>query len=255
MLARNDFAERYGTGTPIALHEFLYPIAQAYDSVAMAADVELGGSDQLFNFLLAREYQQHAGQPKQICMTTPILEGLDGVIRMGKSRGNYVGLAEPAAEMFGKLMSLPDTMIARYATLAAFRPAAAIAELERGLASGAIHPMDAKKDLAQEIVTRYHDSGAARAARERFEATVQRREIPADIPEVACPPEWRNVSDALVGAGLAASRREAERLVQQGGVKIDGSAVTDPKLPWSQTTPIVLSVGTRKFIKILPTPR
>jgi tyrosyl-tRNA synthetase len=255
MLARNDFAERYGTGTPIALHEFLYPIAQAYDSVAMEADVELGGSDQLFNFLLAREYQQHAGQPKQICMTTPILEGLDGVIRMGKSRGNYVGLAEPAAEMFGKLMSLPDTMIARYATLAAFRPVAAIAELERGLASGAIHPMDAKKDLAQEIVTRYHDTGAARAARERFEATVQRREIPADIPEVACAPEWRNVSDALVGAGLAASRREAERLVQQGGVKIDGSAVADPKLPWSQTTPLVLSVGTRKFIKILPTPQ
>ena len=252
MLARNDFAERYGTGTPIALHEFLYPIAQAYDSVAMKADVELGGSDQLFNFLLAREYQHHAGQPKQICMTTPILEGLDGVIRMGKSRGNYVGLAEPAAEMFGKLMSLPDSMIPRYAALAAFRPADAVAALERDLASGTAHPMTAKKDLAEEIVTEYHDATAARGARERFEATVQRGEIPTDIREIASLPDWRNVSDALVGAGLAASRREAERLVQQGGVKIDGSPVTDPKRVWSLGEPLVLSVGTRKFVRILP---
>ncbi len=252
MLARNDFAERYGSGTPIALHEFLYPIAQAYDSVAMHADVELGGSDQLFNFLLAREYQQHAGQPKQICMTTPILEGLDGVIRMGKSRGNYVGLAEPANDMFGKLMSLPDAMIARYASLAAFRPAAAVAQLERGIADGRVHPMTAKKDLAQEITAKYHDVTAARGARERFEATVQRGEIPTDIREVAALPDWRNVSDALVGTGLAASRREAERLVQQGGVKIDGTAVTDPKGPWTHNASLVLSVGTRKFVRVLP---
>ncbi len=252
MLARNDFAERYGSGTPIALHEFLYPIAQAYDSVAMEADVELGGSDQLFNFLLAREYQQHAGQRKQICMTTPILEGLDGVVRMGKSRGNYVGLAEPAPEMFGKLMSLPDEMLPRYASLAAFRPPEAVARLERDLASGALHPMTAKKDLAEEIVTKYHDATAARSARERFEATVQRGEIPSDIREFAALPDWRNVSDALVGVGLATSRREAERLVQQGGVKIDGGAVTDPKRNWSPTDSVVLSVGTRKFVRVLP---
>ena len=252
MLARNDFAERYGSGTPIALHEFLYPIAQAYDSVAMEADVELGGSDQLFNFLLAREYQQHAGQRKQICMTTPILEGLDGVIRMGKSRGNYVGLTEPAPDMFGKLMSLPDAMLPRYATLAAFRPAAEVAALERDLASGGLHPMTAKKDLAQEIVTKYHDATAARSARERFEATVQRGEIPAELQTIQAGSDWRNVSHALAASGMASSRREAERLIEQGGVKIDGETVTDPKRAWSHTSAVVLSVGTRKFVRILP---
>jgi tyrosyl-tRNA synthetase len=251
MLARNDFAERYRSNTPIALHEFLYPIAQAYDSVAMHADVELGGSDQLFNFLLAREYQQHAGQPKQICMTTPILEGLDGVIRMGKSRGNYVGLAEPANEMFGKLMSLPDEMIPRYAALAAFRPAAEVAALERDLASGVLHPMTAKKDLAQEIVTKYHDATAAKIARERFEATVQRGELPTDLPEAPASPDWRNLSDALIGTGLAASRREAERLVTQGGVKIDGEVAHDPKHAWDYPASVVLSVGSRKHVRIL----
>ena len=151
--------------SPIALHEFLYPIAQAYDSVAMQADVELGGSDQLFNFLLAREYQAHAGQPKQICMTTPILEGTDGSIRMGKSKGNYIGLTEPASEQFGKLMSLPDEMVPRYAELAAFRSPEAVAALRAGLASGALHPMAAKKDLAEEIVDAL--SWCAEAARAR----------------------------------------------------------------------------------------
>jgi tyrosyl-tRNA synthetase len=143
-------------------------------------------------------------------------------------------------------------MLPRYASLAAFRTPAAVAALERDLASGALHPMTAKKDLAEEIVTKYHDAAAARNARERFEATVQRGEIPTDIREFAALPDWRNVSDALVGVGLATSRREAERLVQQGGVKIDGGAVTDPKRSWSPTAPVVLSVGTRKFVRVLP---
>jgi tyrosyl-tRNA synthetase len=252
MLARKDFAERYAGGVPIAMHELLYPIAQAYDSVAMQADVELGGSDQLFNFLLARQYQQHAGQPKQICMTVPILEGTDGVARMGKSRGNYIGLSEPASEQFGKLMSLPDEVVPRYAELAAFRGPQAVAALRDGLRDGSLHPMTAKKDLAEEIVTRYHGPADARAARDRFEATVQRGEVPDDIPEVVAEPGWRMVADALVSCGFAASKREAERLVAGKGVKVDGVAIDDARRPWAFAEPVVLSVGSRRFARILP---
>jgi tyrosyl-tRNA synthetase len=253
MLTRNDFSERYGGGVPIALHEFLYPIAQAYDSVAMAADVELGGSDQLFNFLLAREYQHHAGQPKQICMTTPILEGTDGVVRMGKSRGNYIGLTEPASEQFGKLMSLPDEMVPRYAELAAFQPTAEVAALRASLASGALHPMAAKKSVAEAVVARYHGAEAARAARERFEATVQRGELPSDVPEIPAGEGWRSIADALVGCGFAASKREAERLVAGNGVKVDGAPVSDPRAAWTARVPVILSVGSKRFARIIPT--
>jgi tyrosyl-tRNA synthetase len=253
MLSRNDFSERYASGTPIALHEFLYPIAQAYDSVAMACDVELGGSDQLFNFLLAREYQAHAGQPRQICMTTPILEGTDGVVRMGKSKGNYIGLAEPASEQFGKMMSLPDEMVPRYALLAAFQSPEHVEELRAKLVAGALHPMTAKKDLAEEIVARYHGADAARAARERFEATVQRGEIPSDMREIVADPSWRTATDALVASGFASSKREAERLIAGNGVKIDGIVVPDPRAPWiAAPSPVVLSVGSRRFVRINP---
>jgi tyrosyl-tRNA synthetase len=253
MLSRNDFSNRYGSGVPIALHEFLYPVAQAYDSVAMACDVELGGSDQLFNFLLAREYQAHAGQPKQICMTVPILEGTDGVVRMGKSKGNYIALTEPAAEQFGKLMSLPDAMVPRYAELAAFRDADAVETLRAALASGAIHPMAAKKDLAVEIVARYHGTEHAHAARERFEATVQRGEAPAEMRDVMSLPQWKSIADAIVGCGFAASKREAERLVAGNGVKLDGTIVSDPRAPWVvPASPLVLSVGSRRFARVHP---
>jgi tyrosyl-tRNA synthetase len=251
MLARKDFAERYAGGTPIALHEFLYPIAQAYDSVAMGADVELGGSDQLFNLLLGREYQQLARQPKQICMTTPILEGLDGVVRMGKSRGNYVGLTEPAGEQFGKLMSLPDDMTVRYAELAAFASPEEVLQLRHALEAGSLHPMTAKKDVAERIVARYHDAAAARAARERFEATVQRGEIPSDLRDVPADPAWRSVADALVGCGFASSKREAERLVAGNGVKLDGALVSDPRAPWAGKLPVVVSVGSKRFARII----
>ncbi|GAC1547800.1 MAG: tyrosine--tRNA ligase [Vulcanimicrobiaceae bacterium] len=253
MLARNDFSERFASGTPLALHEFLYPIAQAYDSVAMEADVELGGSDQLFNLLLAREYQAKLGQPKQICMTVPILEGTDGVIRMGKSKGNFIGLTEPAGDQFGKLMSLPDEMIARYAELAAFRTPESLATLRAGLAGGSVHPMAAKKDLAQEIVARYHGDVDARAARERFEATVQRGELPADMREIPADAAWRTVADALVASGFAASKREAERLVAGNGVKLDGIVAVDPRQPWASAVPVVLSVGSRRFVRVVPT--
>jgi tyrosyl-tRNA synthetase len=253
MLSRNDFSNRYGSKTPIALHEFLYPIAQAYDSVAMACDVELGGSDQLFNFLLAREYQQHAGLPKQICMTLPILEGTDGVVRMGKSKGNYIGLGESAPDQFGKVMSLPDEMLPRYAELVAFRAPDDVIRLRSQLASGALHPMAAKKDLAEEIVRRYHGSDAARAARERFEATVQRGELPAEMRETPADPGWRTIGDAIVACGFAASKREAERLVAGNGVKVDGIVVADPRAAWAAVVvPVVLSVGTRRFVRLLP---
>jgi len=253
MLSRKDFAERYAAGVPIALHEFLYPIAQAYDSVAMEADVELGGSDQLFNFLLARDYQHRVGQPRQICMTTPILEGTDGVVRMGKSKGNYIGLTEPPSEQFGKLMSLPDEMLPRYAELAAFRPPEEVEALRAGLAGGSLHPMAAKKDLAEEIVAKYHGAAEARGARERFEATVQRGEIPADVREVTADPAWRHIGDALVACGFAASKREAERLVAGGGVKLEGTVVTDPRRPWPDGgAPVVLAVGSRRFARIVP---
>jgi len=253
MLSRNDFSQRYASNTPIALHEFLYPVAQAYDSVAMACDVELGGSDQLFNFLLAREFQAHAGQPKQICMTVPILEGTDGIVRMGKSKGNYIGLAEPAPEQFGKLMSLPDEMIARYAEFAAFRSAEAVGTLRSELASGALHPMLAKKHLAEEIVARYHGAADARAARERFEATVQRKELPSEMRELRADPGWRSVADALLACGFATSKREAERLIAGNGVKLDQATVADPRQPWNAASPpLVLSVGNRRFVRIVP---
>jgi tyrosyl-tRNA synthetase len=251
MLARSDFSERYREGVPIGLHEFLYPVAVAYDSVVMESDVELGGSEQLFNLLIGRDYQEYFNQPKQICMTTPILVGTDGVVRMGKSRANYVGLTESAHEQFGKLMSIPDEAIPEFARLAAFRNREEVEKLTSGLRDGSLHPMSAKKDLAEAIVARYHGAEAARAARERFEHTVQRGELPEEMPTLEAA-GWRTVAEALLAAGFSASRREAERLIVGGGVKIDGVPVGDPRQPWAASGPVVLSVGTRRFVRILP---
>jgi tyrosyl-tRNA synthetase len=248
MLARNDFSQRYASGTPIALHEFLYPIVQAYDSVAMRAGVELGGSDQLFNLLFGREYQERAGQPRQICLTTPILEGTDGVVRMGKSRGNYIGLTETARQQFGKLMSIPDAVVPRYALLAAFRPEREVAALAAGLADGSLHPMVEKKKLAGEIVARYHGHDAARAAREHFEATVQRGEMPS-LDELPAQPAgaWKTIGEALVAVGFAQSKRDAERLVAQGGVRIGEVVVKDSREPWPSAEDVVLAAGKHRF--------
>jgi tyrosyl-tRNA synthetase len=251
MLARNDFANRYAERTPIALHEFLYPIAQAYDSVAMRAGVELGGSDQLFNLLVGRAYQEQAGQVKQICMTTPLLEGTDGVARMAKSRGNYIGLTEPASEQFGKLMSLPDSMIPRFALLAAFRPQAAVDTLVAQLATGAVHPMPAQKDPAEEIVARYHGPAEARAARDRFEATVQRGELPAEIPDVKVDGA-HSLADVLVAVGFVQSKREAQRAIESGSVRLDGVQVRDARQAWNASTPVILAFGARRFVRVVP---
>ncbi len=252
MLERNDFHNRYGAGTPISLHEFLYPVAQAYDSIAVSADVELGGSDQLFNLLLGRHYQREYGQPPQICATVPLLVGLDGQKKMSKSLGNYVGITEAPSDQFGKLMKIGDELIPTYARLAAFRPQSEFERLKRDLASGQANAMDEKKSVAEEVVARYHGSDSARAAREHFEATVQRKEIPSgDLPEIELG-ECTRVAELLVKAGFAQSRREAERLIAGGGVKVEGAVVSDPRATWSAGAPAVLSVGSRRFVRVLP---
>lgn len=252
MLERNDFNNRYASGTPIALHEFLYPVAQAYDSIAIEADVELGGSDQLFNLLLGRHYQRESGQSPQICATVPLLVGLDGQKKMSKSLGNYVGITEPATEQFGKLMKIGDDLIPIYARLAAFRSKSECDRLAAALQAGDVKAMDAKKDVAYDIVTRYHGAQAARDAREHFERTVQRKELPSgELPELTAGAAVR-VVELLVQAGFAESRRAAERLISGNGVKVDGIVVNDPKAVWAASGPAVLSVGSRKFVRILP---
>jgi tyrosyl-tRNA synthetase len=245
MLERNDFAKRYGDGTPISLHEFLYPVAQSLDSVALEADVELGGTDQLFNFLLARDYQRAASQPEQICMTSPILVGTDGVVRMGKSKGNYIGLTEPANDQYGKLMSIPDDAMEMYARLAAFQPA---------LLDAATTPMDQKKAIAEAIVTKYHGADAARGAKDYFERTVQRKEVPDDIPELVLPRDGKLI-DAILAAGFADSKRAAQRLIGEHAVRLDAVVQSDPNARLALSAPAVLQVGARRYARLLPSER
>jgi len=254
MLERNDFRERYDAGAPISLHELLYPVAQAYDSVAIEADVELGGTDQLFNLLLGRQFQREFGQRPQICATVPLLVGLDGEKKMSKSLGNYVGVDEPAAGQFGKLMKISDELLPIYARLAAFRPERESQELADGLAAARLNPMEEKKGLASEIVARYHGRDAASAAREFFERTVQRKEIPTENLDEIEIGDCKRVTDVLVKAGFAQSRREAERLIAGNAVKIDGELTKDQKQLWNASEPAVLSVGSRRFIRVLPSP-
>ncbi len=247
MIDRNDFRNRYNDGTAISLHEFLYPVAQAYDSIAVNADVELGGTDQLFNFLLARQFQREHGQLPQIAATVPLLVGLDGEKKMSKSLGNYVGITEDAQTQFGKLMSMPDALMPMYGRLAAFWSPSQVSELATFAA-----PIDAKKKLAEAIVAHYHGLDAAAAAREYFERTVQRKEIPQDdLPEVALG-DAKRVADVLVRAGFAESKRAAERLISGNGVKVDGIVVDDARAAWPATGPAVLSVGSRRFARIVP---
>jgi tyrosyl-tRNA synthetase len=252
MLERNDFRQRFDSGTPISLHEFLYPVAQAYDSVAIEADVELGGTDQLFNLLLGRQFQRDFGQLPQICATVPLLVGLDGEKKMSKSLGNYVGVAEPAEEQFGKLMKMPDELIPVYARLAAFRSSTDEEHLAVDLAAGRAKPMEEKKRVAEAIVARYHDPAAAARARDYFERTVQRREIPSgELDEIELG-ECRRIAEVLVKAGFAESRRAAERLISGNAVKVDGELVRDPNVAWTAGAPAVLSVGSRRFVRVLP---
>jgi tyrosyl-tRNA synthetase len=251
MLERNDFRERYEAGDAISLHEFLYPVAMAYDSVMVEADVELGGVDQLFNLLLGRHFQREHGQLPQICGMVPLLVGLDGVKKMSKSFDNYVGVTENPQTQFGKLMSIADGLMPTYARLAAFRTQAETDALAAALQAGDAKPLEEKKLLATDIVTRYHGADAAQAARRFFEQTVQRKEIPtSDMPEIALG-DCARVSEVLAKAGFAESRRAAERLISGNGVRVDGIVVSDPKAPWSATGAAVLSVGSRKFVRVV----
>ncbi len=247
MLERDDFSKRYKAGQAIAIHEFLYPLVQGYDSVALRADVELGGTDQKFNLLVGRQLQEAYGQEPQVVLTMPLLEGLDGVNKMSKSLGNYVGIAEPPKEIFGKLMSVSDELMWRYFDLLSFRGNEEIAGLKREVAGGR-NPRDVKVMLAQEIVARFHSQVDAEAALADFEARFQKGALPDDMPELtlAAAP----IAQLLKAAGLVASTSEAMRMIDGGGVRADGERVSDKSLALAAGATVVLQVGKRKFARV-----
>jgi tyrosyl-tRNA synthetase len=251
MLERDDFSKRYRGGQPIAIHEFLYPLIQGYDSVAMRADVELGGTDQKFNMLVGRELQKLHNQPPQIVITMPILEGTDGVNKMSKSLGNYIGINEPPAEMFGKLMSISDRLMWRYLELLSAEDMATIETWKREVEAGA-NPRDVKIRLAVEMVARFHGQTEAKRAHEDFVARFQRHEQPQDVTEVvlANGGSPMPVPRLLKDAGLATSTSEAIRLIQQGGVRMDGERIQDPKLEIEPGEPHVFQAGKRRFARV-----
>jgi tyrosyl-tRNA synthetase len=252
MLERDDFSKRYADGAAIGLHEFLYPLAVAYDSVVLDADVELGGTEQLFNLLMGRRMQDDMGKRPQICMTLPILEGTDGVQRMGKSLNNYIALREEPPQMFGKIMSLPDALLERYWRLAAARPKAETDALLADLASDSLSARDAKMLLAEDIVRLYHGATAASNARAHFEKTVIRKEIPDEIPSFALSEELRDASLAkvLVATGLADSNRDAARLIAAGAIKVDGARVEEGKRGDADWRGKVIQKGNHQFIRL-----
>jgi tyrosyl-tRNA synthetase len=253
MLEREDFATRYRGGQPIAIHEFLYPLVQGYDSVVMRADVELGGTDQKFNLLVGRQLQQHFGQPPQVVITVPILEGLDGVQKMSKSLGNYIGINDPPEEMFGKLMSVSDDLMWRYYELLSLDTSLdALASLRAGAADGTLNPRDAKERLGREIVTRFHGDAAAQRAVDAFRSRFQRGEVPDDLElvSVACPPEGLPLANLLRDCGLTASSSEAMRLIRQGAVRLDGERIEDPRLLLARGCEVLLQVGKRRVARV-----
>jgi len=251
MLERDDFAKRYKAGQPISIHEFLYPLAQGYDSVAMRADVELGGTDQKFNLLVGRTLQEAYGQEPQVVITTPLLEGTDGVNKMSKSLGNYIGITEDPDSMFGKLMSISDELMWRYFELLSFRPLSEIAAL-RGQAASGRNPRDIKFELAREIVARFHDAAAAERAQRNFTARVSEKAVPQDLPVKVVPVEsgGLRLANLLKEAGLAASTTEARRKIEEGAVRIDGARVSDLALTLKAGAEHVLQVGAKRFARV-----
>ncbi len=247
MLERDDFSKRYANNQPIAIHEFLYPLCQGYDSVAMKADVELGGTDQKFNLLVGRELQKHYGQAPQCVLMMPLLEGLDGVNKMSKSLGNYIGIAEAPKEIFGKVMSISDQLMWRYYELLSFKPIPEIEKLRADVGGGA-NPRNVKVALAQELVSRFHGTSAAESALADFEARFQRGAIPEDIPEieVAAGP----IAQILKQAALVASTSEALRMIDGGGVRLDGTKIEDRSLVVAMGATVVLQVGKRKYARV-----
>ena len=259
MLEREDFRGRYQGGQPISVVELLYPLFQGYDSVAIDADVELGGTDQTFNLLMGREVQRAYGRPAQVVLTVPLLEGLDGVRKMSKSLDNWVGLTEPPDEQFGKLMSIPDELIVKYLRLCAPIEPAQVEEVERGLADGSLKPNEQKRRMARLIVDVYHGDGAGERAEAAFDRVHKRHELPRDAPEVAIDPSWVGeggrvwLPKLLVGTGLAATNGEARRAVRGGGVRIDGKAVGDPdaELDAGALRGATVALGRRRFVRLV----
>ena len=251
MLERDDFARRYAEQRPIAVHEFLYPLVQGYDSVAMQADVELGGTDQKFNLLVGRHLQETYGQERQIVITMPLLEGTDGVNKMSKSLGNYIGITEAAGSMFGKIMSISDELMWRYFELLSFRPLPDIAALRRATEEGR-NPRDVKFELAREIVARFHDAAAADAAQRDFIARVSDKSVPADLPPkvVAVEAAGIRLANLLKEAGLAASTSEANRKIDEGAVRIDGQRVSDRATTLQAGADHVLQLGSKRFARL-----
>jgi len=251
MLERDDFHKRYHAGQPIAIHEFLYPLVQGYDSVALKADVELGGTDQKFNMLVGRELQKQYGQTPQVVMTLPILEGLDGVQKMSKSLGNYIGINEPPEEMFGKIMSISDDLMWRYFELLSFESAAKIAALRQEVAEGA-NPRDVKFRLGMELVGRFHGAAAASKAHEAFLARFQRGALPDEMEEVtlAAALDGYPIANLLKDAGLVASTSEAIRMITQGAVRMDGERIEDRTLTLKKGVRVVFQVGKRRFARV-----
>lgn len=244
MLQRDDFAARHAAQRPISLHEFLYPICQAYDSVALVADVELGGTDQTFNLLVGRDLQRAMGQEPQVAITTPLLEGLDGTQKMSKTLGNYVGITEPPGEMYGKLMSIPDALMLRYLTLVTRLPEAEIREIAQALGAGTLHPMVAKKRLARAVVAQYHGEPAASQAEAGFVRVFQQRETPEKIEEIKLPGGAKlPLVEIVVATGYVDSKSEARRKILEGAVDVDDATVTDPKA-------MPLSDGQRRLIRM-----
>ncbi|MBT9517857.1 MAG: tyrosine--tRNA ligase [Methyloversatilis discipulorum] len=251
MLERDDFAKRYAGNQPIAIHEFLYPLCQGYDSVALKADVELGGTDQRFNLLMGRELQKQYGQAQQVVLMMPLLEGLDGVNKMSKSLGNYIGVSEPPNEIFGKVMSVSDELMWRYYELLSFRGLDEIAGLRAEVSAGR-NPRDVKVMLAQELVGRFHGAAAAAAALVDFESRFRQGGIPDDIEEVVLDSAGAGIgiAQALKAAGLTATTSEALRMIDQGGVRLDGDKVSDRGLVLAAGTTVVAQVGKRKFSRL-----
>jgi tyrosyl-tRNA synthetase len=251
LIERNDFSNRIATGKPISLHEFFYPLMQGYDSVALESDIELGGTDQHFNVLMGRHLQEHYGKEKQVVMLLPLLEGLDGVDKMSKSKHNYIGIDEQPNEIFGKTMSIPDELIVKYFNLVTDLPLEEKQTIAAGLSDGTMHPRDVKIRLASTIVSMFHGEEAAAMAVQHFQAVFQKGALPDDIPSV----EWKgepsiSIIDLLVGLGMQSSKSEARRMIKNGGIRIDGEKVLDTELVVSVTDGMIVQVGKRKFVKV-----
>ncbi len=256
MLEREDFHKRYTSQQPISVHEFFYPLMQGYDSVAMETDIELGGTDQTFNLLMGRTLQKEFGQEPQIAITTPLLEGLDGVKKMGKSAGNYIGIDEAPRDIYGKSMSIPDELMIKYYELVTDVSLEELEQLKRGLSDGTIHPRDAKMKLAFHLTAKYHNEAAAEEAEANFKSVFQNHQLPTDIEEKSVPQGILNeqgevwIAKLLLELGLVASSGEGRRMVQQGAVKIDEQKVEDANLELEPKSGMIIQVGKRKYVKI-----